>query len=195
MKKSILIVFIISLSLNGNSQFHIYHPLPSENAVWRESFGGSYTSSCSDYQLIIIGDTLFDGFTYHKIQKSGVEYYVDQSGWCTWIIAYHFDYYLGAFRNDSVNKMVYFLENSIDTLLYNFNLNVGDTLPITYTNSYSDNYVETIDSILIGNNFHKRYGIASFYDPGYVYVHLIEGIGSTFGFLALFNNHLNLAQI
>jgi hypothetical protein len=185
MKKLLLTFLIISSSLSSKSQFNIYHPLPAENAIWRETFNGSYTSSCSDYQYIITGDTIIDSLIYHKIQKSGVEYYVDQWGWCTGIIEYYFNYYEGAYRNDSVNKKVYFHKNSVDTLLYDFNLNVGDTLPTTYTNWGPDNYIETIDSILIGSNFHKRFGIASFYEPGYVYVHLIEGIGSTFGLLGI----------
>jgi hypothetical protein len=184
MKKLFLTFLIISSSLSSKSQFNIYHPLPKEDAIWREYFGGSYTTSCSDYQLIITGDTLIDGFTYHKIQRSGVEYYVDESGWCTWIIAYHFDYYDGAYRNDSVNKKVYYNYNSTDTLLYDFNLNLGDTLPSTYNHYSLIDFVATIDSVLIGNDFHKRFGIANFDNPNWVYAYLIEGIGSTLGLLS-----------
>lgn len=184
MKNLILTIVGLTLSFYCNSQSDAYHPFPTENTVWREFFGGSEVSYCSDYQFIIIGDTIIDNLTYHKIQKAGVEYMVDQWGWCTNVIYLYFNFYRGAYRNDSVNKKVYLRENENDTLLYDFDLNLGDTLPRSYTSYGEFNYVATIDSILLGNEFHKRLGIATLDDPVYVYNYLIEGIGSTGGLLS-----------
>jgi len=183
MKYLLLLIFSLSLPLSILSQSNNYHPFPTEDAIWRESFGG-YQSGCSDYQCIITGDTLIGDFTYSKIQKSGVIYFLDEWGWCTWVPMYYFNYYQGAFRNDTTNRRVYFHTSNVDTLLYDFDLNIGDTLPITYTNPSVDFFVKTIDSILIGGEYRKRFGITSVYDTTYVFVELIEGIGSTFGLLS-----------
>ena len=66
--------------------------------------------------------------------------------------------------------------------MYDFNLNIGDTLPPSY-NYGSNNSVIGIDSTLVGNNYHKRFLLKSLsapssQDSSYA---LIEGIGSTYG--------------
>ncbi|MEI6123534.1 MAG: T9SS type A sorting domain-containing protein [Bacteroidota bacterium] len=106
----------------------------------------------------------------------------------------YFNYYLGAFREDTTDRKVFFLppDSISGTLLYDFDLNLGDTLPITYTNNdHNDinepvtNIVTSVDSVLIGNEYHKRFEISAYNWGGNFapYVSLIEGIGSTFGFL------------
>ncbi|MCF8278303.1 MAG: T9SS type A sorting domain-containing protein [Flavobacteriales bacterium] len=86
-----------------------------------------------------------------------------------------------------MNKKVYFKQHSSvsDTLLYDFDLSIGDTLPPTLINDPSNetNVVSSIDSILIGNDYHKRFGISLGYDSNYV--DLIEGIGNSFGLMGL----------
>ena len=71
-----------------------------------------------------------------------------------------------------------------DTLLYDFNLNQYNPLPNTYLYHSSYPYysfVSLIDSVHVGNEYHKRLRIA---DNNYTnYVDLIEGIGSTLGLL------------
>ena len=73
------------------------------------------------------------------------------------------------------------LNGSNDTLLYDFNLNLGDTLPITANNNGGNLfYVSAIDSILIGTTYRKEFAIR---DTGssWDFDYLIEGIGSTRG--------------
>jgi len=95
----------------------------------------------------------------------------------------YYNNYIGAFREDTINKKVFFIpeNNSYDTLLYDFNLSIGDTLLSSIINDSINymNHVSLIDSIIVGNKYYKRYGLSSGSNLNYVY--LIQGIGSTFG--------------
>jgi hypothetical protein len=100
---------------------------------------------------------------------------------------YNWNTYQGAIRQDIPQKKVYFLplSQTHDTLLYDFNLYIGDTLPVTY-NTGNDglgviNVVSSIDSVWVGSHFSKRYWISANLSPNYAA--LIEGIGSTTGLL------------
>jgi hypothetical protein len=174
-------------------QTNTYYPLPSDSTYWREWTGGFQSGFCSDYQYFISGDTTINGLLYRKISKMGVVYYEDTYGYCTNTIAYYYTVeYYGAYRNDSTNKKVYgmftYFEN--DTLLYDFNLNLGDTLKPSALNNpvYGILVVSGIDSILIGNQYHKRYAISYSNWPN-SHVSLIEGIGSTYGLFGKLTPH------
>ena len=75
-------------------------------------------------------------------------------------------------------KKVYFFENGNDTLAYDFNLNIGDTLPVTCLNVLNNNYVQSIDSVLVGSQYHKRFWISD--DNSINYASLIEGLNNIF---------------
>jgi hypothetical protein len=189
MRTSFLITCLIILSLIGQAQTNVYYPFPSSNTNWREWFGGVYCPDCKDYQDFITGDTIIGGKIYHKIQRTGITFYVGYNGFCTNIITDHWTYYKGAFRNDSVNKKVYYVPpaSTTDTLLYDFNLNLYDTLPQTYLYNSSGSwilFVDAIDSILIGSEYHKQFRVTDDSPPPSSYFYLIEGIGSSFGLLA-----------
>jgi hypothetical protein len=189
MKTTFFIFWLTMFSLSGQAQTNVYYPFPTSATSWREWFGGVYCPYCSDYQDFIIGDTIIAGRNYHKIRRTGVHYYVGYDGFCTNIIWSHWTYYNGAYRNDSINKKVYYVPPSttIDTLLYDFNLNLHDTLPQSYLYDSSTTeilFVDEIDSILIGSKYHKEYRVTDDSLPPSSYFYLIEGIGSSFGLLA-----------
>jgi hypothetical protein len=188
MKKVLLIAVFWVINLVSYAQTNIYHPFPSQNAFWG---GYSYyfqtlsnNQSCQYFQNFTVGDTMVGNFLYHKLRESGLYYPL---GYCNSPLytPIQFDNYVGAFREDTLNKKVYYLPsgNSTDTLLYDFNLQLGDTLPETYCNQgYPGNWVSKIDSVLVGNKFHKRYGIKG---PGFglfdSIAYLIEGVGCVSG--------------
>ena len=183
--KTLLIIGLVVLTSFTYSQSNIYHTFPANDAVWRESSGGYQSENCKDYQYIITGDTLVEDFVYHKLQLSGVQYAEDNEGFCTSFIIAYFNEYIGAFREDTLNKKIYYLPSlsSTDTLLYDFDLNLGDSLPPTFTNNqaFFHNYVSLVDSTLIGSTYRRMLGISTPQSQNYTY--LIEGIGSTFGLL------------
>jgi hypothetical protein len=187
MKISLSIIVSVFFCIIGNAQTNLYHPFPTSGTYWRESSGGYQSGFCADYQDFIIGDTVIGGLIYNNIRRIGVTYYEDTQGFCTSIITGHFSEYMGAYRNDSINKKVYLFSPSlsVDTLLYDFNLNQFDTLHPTFLydpNWGATSFVSEIDSVLIGSSYHKRFWISSSFSTNYV--QLIEGIGSTFGLLA-----------
>ncbi len=182
MKKYVLILILTVLSLPVFSQE--YQPFPTQNAMWRE-YEYHIMSHWSHYQYVITGDTVMNDLTYHKLQKSGSYY-----EWFNSSIS-GINEYVGAFREDIENKKVYFMQAGKvkDTLLYDFDLNIGDTLPPLYGYAYNyDNIVPIvldIDSVLLSDGvYHKRFLIKNcpqMWIPLSIY--FIEGVGSSFGLL------------
>ena len=64
-------------------------------------------------------------------------------------------------------------------LLYDFNLQVGDTLPITYNNPQNTVYVSGIDSVYTPYGYLKRFSLSGNNSAQY----LIEAIGSSAGLI------------
>jgi hypothetical protein len=78
---------------------------------------------------------------------------------------------------------VYYLspKDSIERLLYDFNMKVGDTVK-GYLESWTSpaDVVKSIDTVLVGKTYRKRWYINSCYG-----IYIIEGIGSTYGLFEL----------
>lgn len=178
MKKHLLISLFVLHYAFATAQAYIYHPLPDSNAVW---IYGSYDSQCTGpYNLcpyryyIVQGDTVIGNHSYKKVFSSsdGITY----------------NYYEGAFRQDLIARKVYanipykcgsFSVNGIDTLLYDFNQQAGDTLKqcIDIVGGSGPYIISSVDSVLIAGSWHRRINILNSY-----FTSLIEGIGSTSGF-------------
>jgi len=194
MKKTILII-ILSVSWTAVfSQTNVYHPFPDSNAVWVQNSDGYFGTACwiwHDQNLYINGDTILGGKSYHKLYLN--EYV---SEFCppptTPFPPYYFlGLYYGAFRQDIPNKRVYLYREGLavpDVLAYDYNLTLGDTLPISCLNTIGDAFIYHIDSVLVGNQYHKTFGITN--GLSYNYPILIEGLGSSWGAFAAFENPL-----
>ena len=196
MKRIIILLVVVCFAKQNIAQ--LYQPFPTDSAVWRQaSANWNYPNYFQrDYNYYIQGDTFFLGNTYHKVYKTLVATdYVLGSPIGSFNLVngptlVDSNKYVGAIRED-LSKHVYFLPDTITTtseiLLYDFNLNVGDTLAYSYNNSsyfLGYNYVSGIDSVLVGTQFHKCFHITS--NAGYPnYVSIIEGVGSTFGLLEM----------
>jgi hypothetical protein len=182
MKQLVIFPFFCFLWSFGFTQTNVYYPLPTQNTYWREKESGNCSSFCRDYQNFTAGDTLIGGKSYTKIWQSGYMMGTNYYGYCTGIIAWYYSYLYKAIRNDSVNKKVYVFDffYNTETLLYDFNLQLGDTVPV----SFSSGYVSAIDSVLVGSSYHKRFTISEV-NHSLMDQYLIEGIGSTSGLLKL----------
>ena len=82
--------------------------------------------------MFINGDKIIGTHTYHKIYTTG-----QHTNWCPSYSGYYYNACNCALRQDSLQKKVFQYSStySKDTLLYDFNLNVGDTLPHTLNNN------------------------------------------------------------
>jgi len=166
----------------ADAQTNVYHPFPDSSALWNEeSWWYNPPGFVHNPQIEFFGgDTIISTIHYKKIMASGYKYYINQTC-CNYVNGY-----LGAMRQDTTHKKIYFCKASTtkDTLLYNFNLHHGDTLSLSYINPTKSNYISSIDSILIGTTYRKKYNISVLpVGSSSSFVSLIEGIGSTFGLL------------
>lgn len=184
MKKVIaLFLFLFCQYQFSLAQTNLYHPFPDSNAVWREwrwgGDGGLYHYEWEE-EKFIFGDTLIGGLIYQKIYESG---YFTQYLISTYDTSYYYYNNLrGCVREDS-NKKVWLWTGSED-LLYDFNLQLYDTLPESIFNNGGDTIIiSSIDSIYDGTNYRKRLILSTSFYPNYNSI--IEGIGSTYGLLAL----------
>lgn len=107
------------------------------------------------YAQFINGDTIIAGKTYHKLYRTGNE----DAVLCGYYDTYQ-NSFSGLFRQDIANKKVYMYSFAFhtDTLLYDFNLSINDTVPETVNNYYGANYVSSIDSVLIDHKSERDSG-------------------------------------
>ena len=168
MKSSAIIFIALSLIVIGKTSGQTYQGFPTGDGYWKVEYG--YVSCldihqvsmvCSQYQYIFSGDTMINYQIYHEINLSGRDRnHIDET-WTYWDSGYH-----GCYRNDLTNKVVFYIpkDSLNEVLLYDFNLNLNDTLPETYVYNqaiYTTITVDLIDSILVNNTYLKRYYLDS----------------------------------
>jgi hypothetical protein len=189
LKLSPLLILLVSGFVSGQ----VYVPFPDSNAVWCGQKGQLYFNPPNDqlhtwtYQQYITGDTIINGFTYHKIEENGVFEWVSYPIPTSSGSSPYFHQYVGCFRED--NKVIYYIPSTgtSENYLYNFNLEVGDTLPSNILTPSNYTMITRIDSILISGNYRKQFFVSSVdtnmwqWPTHFEYVSIIEGIGSTNG--------------
>lgn len=183
--KLLFLLFVI-LGNDLFSQTSIYKPFPTLYGRWVVEKEGPYdpsggggpsqvTYSWTRYEAN--GDTVINSITYKKVSAANSTGYPTNPGG----IPYGPSSFCFAYRNDVPNKKVYIYTNISgqykDTLWYDFDLTIGDTLKKTYSinsNDDSRTVLTAIDSVLICNVYYKRFqfGCGGWRDLG-----LIEGFG------------------
>lgn len=176
--KNILLLIALFAALSSQSQTNLYHPFPDSNAVWNINYYWACMGSEPNndlFSLTYSGDTIIGSTSYHKLNTPFIDHQsVGTCGGGT-------TGYQGAIRHDGPGKRVYFVPPSSgnEQLLYDFNLQVGDTVEgYLETNAWPADVVQEIDSVLVGNTYRKRWIINTCYN-----ISLIEGIGSTYGLI------------
>ncbi|MFI5204640.1 MAG: T9SS type A sorting domain-containing protein [Flavobacteriales bacterium] len=158
----------------------MYHPFPDSNATWNYYLDPNCMlmgTVWEYYSVTYSGDTSINSQTYHKLTTPYIDAYF--SGLCSPVT--FFVGYRGAIRQDTLVKKVFFVApgDTTEELLYDFTLQVGDTVQGYLTSPpYPNDTVISIDSVLIGSSYRKRWFINSCYP-----IYLIEGIGSTYGLI------------
>lgn len=171
--------FVIFLLIVINSKAQNYIPFPTENASWKVGVEYTYcdilyVDYCVELEFNIEGDIIVKGIRYHKLYVYFTKYPFQEI----------YKDYNGAFRNDTINKKVYFIDylnlTQNEILLYDFSKNIGDTIKC-----YADTAI--IDSIkleLIGNQQRKVFYLSPIDSGEFKYImpyKIIEGIGSDYG--------------
>lgn len=172
--KKLLLILLFYANI-GKSQTWIYHPMPDSNAVWNiEAVNPcpQIVTLYQDFSITISGDTTINSLTYHKLFTPHViDSYSGTNCGST------FPGYKGAIRQDTTLKRAYIVKPFFNTeqLLYDFTLQVGDTLQgVIASFSVDADTVISIDSILVNNSYRKKWNITNG-------ISIIEGIGSSYG--------------
>lgn len=175
-----LTIFLL-LQPTIRSMAQSYLPFPEQGGIWGSEHSSiiclnGITAVCYVNKTVTNGDTIINGLKYVKLLERSLQQ--DGGGW----LALTGIYNAGFLRNDSINKRVYYKEtaSSNDTLLYDFNLEVGDTLPVSmvYDPQQSVITVDNIDTITENEVMLRRYHLDH---AGWGDSYLIEGVGSTLG--------------
>lgn len=164
--RTIFLLLIYSIGI-GVITAQSYVPFPDSNAYWNDL--NHYQGICDppDYCQIthfINGDTILNDKLYHKIYSDD-----GSSNWCD-----------AGLREDDKKIYIYYFTSSCsqEQLLYDFNLNVGDSaLMISHwqCDSMVYRHIISVDSILLEDMSYRRRII---FVNGPVW---IEGIGSPGG--------------
>lgn len=188
-KLSLVLLFVI-YSASLFSQINVYKPFPTLIGTWvTQIFGPTgpnypYNAYYSWNRYEVNGDTTIGNYTYKKVTvASSIGNPVPGQ-----TILYGSSSYSFAYRNDILNKRVYIYTNITgqykDTLWYDFNLSIGDTLKSSLSTNFSNSnprtIVTSIDSVFICGEYYKKFNFAGCSWPN---LDLIEGVGFTDHFI------------
>jgi hypothetical protein len=178
------------LKLYGQS----YTSFIDTNSVWKDRWGvqcshgsGNFDRKWWDSQEFIKGDTII-GCKYSKLYLTGYKFHNGYYYGSTYDSVRYCNYYIGGLREDTSKKVFYIDTNGTERLLYNFNLQIGDSIDLGAGHDYQlYSFVQSIDSVFIFNKFRKGFNLVQ--NVCYPYnTALIEGIGTDYGILG---SHIN----
>ena len=179
-----LIVFLTAISLFTQAQDEYeYTPFPDSNAIWSEYYEpplGSDEDPSYHALALFNEDTVINSITYHKLFRL-----------YDTVLNREKAEYIGGIREDS-SKRVYYNGTNLyeeylhmntnengEVLLYDFSLEVGDTLYERFFGGGNEfSVVSEIDTVYMAQKLRKF-----IYFEDYYWVEWIEGIGNIRGLL------------
>lgn len=201
--RPILILLFFALSNILISQN--FTPFPTSNAVWNYSNTGhnigAGANQCLEYSYFFGSDSMINGQNYHRLMVNRINYYNDfRTSGCTDSIWYTDSYTAIFFRNDISNRKVFAFDLTMakDTIWYDFNIQVGDTIQSSYAYNPANDpiqlHCDTIVTLSLGGVSRRVYsysyypiGSPSIYPNG---INLIEGIGWQDGLIQNMHNSI-----
>lgn len=178
--------FLIQFSLLAQS----YIPVPESDATWIQA-SYLYNMNSHEFSTLTIplsfkNDTLINNVVYHQLEGHTIVEWVDnwgsQTDYATGMFTLQTETQL-IFRQDIPAKKVYARVSNKDTLLYDFNLVVGQVYPETYTNlNYPNLKVMAKDSLMLMDGLYHDRWILGTNASDSAYVTIIEGVGANSGF-------------
>ncbi|HRZ42066.1 MAG TPA: T9SS type A sorting domain-containing protein [Bacteroidales bacterium] len=189
--KKLLFFLTVFFSLTVvHGQTNVYHPF-RDSFIWRVDYyyNNSFQYPCYAkyyFQYYSTGDTVINSYIHKKIHRSFV--LVDTIS-CTNPVnppGPPNSGYIGALRDDSIANKTFFVfpNTNIDSLLYDYNLVVDDTMKgfITQDPYVYNKIVLSVDSVLIDGLYRKRWNFGQCHNN---YPYIIEGIGTSVGLIEL----------
>ena len=180
-----LFLYLFLSPILGFAQAHV-RLIDEPTRMWTSSYGGTVDAYCSDTwetTFWLAGDTLISDTMYQKVASRTYYYqgYINAPmNACT--TSFYFDDVSRFVRE--VDHMVYArLSNSSERLIYDFNAEIGDTIPFPWNldNSYTYGVVDEIDSVEVNGTYRKRFRIPEDPQLGGDDPFIVEGIGGCNG--------------
>ncbi len=190
MKYSMAAILLGVLILNSFAQNYI--AIPDSNVVWRESSGFGHNidnnTTASYFQLYPAAKVTFDTLEYFEIRKTG--YTISMIPFLHGGFTNKFVNYL---RNDSAQQRVYIRDEwGVERILYDFNLQPGDTIPHSWSGMHPDDsvVVDSIKTVWFGNVPHRWFALSCYTSGDWLCSSsaLIEGVGCIHGLLSPISN-------
>jgi len=193
----LLLVVVLTLHTAIQAQNN-YHPLLDETSIWNFE----RTVECEPYtpyygfrySLKLDGDTSIANINYQKLYRPAWEFF--KPAWFGGTVEDCSSYfipetgYIGALREDTAARTVFYLAANQDEeiLLYDFSLEVGDTLNFYFPDFVFQeggiNIIGIVDSVMINGNYRKRWIVEEANSTeGAGEIVLIEGIGGLHGLI------------
>lgn len=193
MKTTLLSIVALLFSSLGFSQMN--YPIPMDNtaewriyeSTWDGSGGGVYYH---DFRVFVAGDTVVGEHIYSRLLRSGIHGFTFEGHTSTAPFQNEFYAFI---RTDSART--YAFMNGQDELLFDFSLQVGDTLPVTINNWSPTVIITSIDTMLVAGKYLKKFNIE---DPVNLDLYLawyMEGIGHVNGIIEPMNMMLDYGSI
>ena len=183
MKKLSSIILIVLILLVHNLFGQDYFPFPDTNAAWNTVGNNVSTPDEWHFRYAVFGDTIINSTLYTKIYKM-----YDST------ILHPNSTYFAAIRENGNRQIHCLLPGFSESILYDFNLNIGDTIYYNIGGGLANNEVmfwdfdhyrivtEKDSMLLLNNQYRKRWKLGG--ELGYQT--WIEGIGSI-NWYGLFN--------
>ena len=182
MKNIILLFLLISQNLFSQTNFF------QTGATW-----GYHTNEKGDTpwdthrdwldQITITGDTTINGMSYKKLETHTQYSIIHPQNSALNTVGYYFSYgqYL---RYDSLTFKVYVYRDfdSTESLMYDYNLSIGDTIPALHHFK-----IDSIENISLFGFTARKFHISpdSLYGSSVIIDYIIEGMGSSIGLTTL----------
>lgn len=182
--KLLFYTLLISLLVSYKSSYSQVNTYLQNNPVWQMTSTCTYGGFCIKNELMnyyVKGDTVIDTLEYALVYKkaqgslfwnAGGNNFGCEGNYAT--IDANPSYFIRSFDKQMYIRLP---QDTAEQLLYNFDLALGDTLPLSYTNYALDIVVSSIDSIYTAHGYRKRFTLAGNTWSSY----LLEGIGHSRG--------------
>ena len=182
--QTLLTIVIISFVSPGTAQNEYFQ----NNPIWKSYSSCAWNFPCitnENYNYFLTGDTTINATLYKKVCKKGTDTYF----WgdpnppppsCNGSIIYSFINTIPSFYLRSAGtQMFIYPTGGPEYLLYDFNLAIGDSLPLTWNNFDSTVTVTAMDSFFTPSGYRKRFTLTGNTWAQY----LLEGVGSSRGLI------------
>lgn len=174
--KNILLTFCLNFIFAfGISQ--TYHPLVEEDTYW-EIFECNSQNLCivdAGYRYFFKGDTVINSHQYKILRANHFSQLTSPPPCYHWAVDTTTSTIRGFLREDTLARKVFILNQgsgNLDEILFDFTLNIGDTLHSTYTGQGEILVIDTIvNTTLINGEIRRKWILTN----GHSYIESIGG--------------------